>query len=56
MTTSAIMTVGQKGYEQALVLHPNGLDGSPRLTWDELPEFVQKAWERTATKEMGGAS
>lgn len=38
--------VGRAAYEADLKLVPRYLGGEPRPTWDKLPDFYKRTWER----------
>ena len=42
-------TAGQIAYETELLQVPVYLDGTPRKSWDELPDYSKKTWEDNPT-------
>ncbi|WP_313026819.1 hypothetical protein [Brucella sp.] len=41
-------TKGQLDYENAVAKRPFYEDGTPRKTWDELPDYAKWSWESRA--------
>ena len=41
-------TQGQLDYEAAVAKRPCYEDGTPRKTWEQLPDYAKWSWERRA--------
>lgn len=43
---------GQAAYDADVAAEPLYVDGKPRKTWDELPDYCKAQWERNPTPRL----